>query len=122
MHFRAACIQARDARPLVEFYKTVFGHDPEVDGGVDFRFVHEQLTIFQMGERKGTETRGVAMIYIVEDVDAEHARLNALDFPNLSAPTDKPWGVRSFMVEDPNGNLVSFTKDIQATRIETNHE
>jgi uncharacterized glyoxalase superfamily protein PhnB len=53
------------------------------------------------------------MIYIVEDVDAEYARLNALGLANLGAPTDKPWGVRSFMIRDPAENLVSFTKDIE---------
>jgi catechol-2,3-dioxygenase len=46
MKLRAACIQVRDARPLTEFYTKVFGHEPEVDGGVDFRFCPEQLTIY----------------------------------------------------------------------------
>jgi predicted enzyme related to lactoylglutathione lyase len=112
MKLRAACIQARDALPLVAFYRMVFGHEPEVDGGVDFRFHAEQLTIYQMGEGEGPETRGAAMIYRVKDVDAEYARLNAFGLANLSAPSDKPWGLRSFMIRDPAGNLVSFTKDI----------
>jgi uncharacterized glyoxalase superfamily protein PhnB len=112
MKLRAACIQARDARPLVEFYQKVFGHEPEVDAGVDFRFYHEQLTVYQLGEGEGSETRGLAMIYKVEDVDAEYERLRALGLANHTAPTDKPWGVRSFMIQDPAGNLVSFTRDI----------
>lgn len=112
MKLRAACIQARDALPLVAFYRKVFGHEPEVDGDVDFRFCPEQLTVYRMGEGEGTETRGVAMIYRVEDVDAEYARLTDLGLANLGAPTDKPWGIRSFMIRDPAGNLVSFTKDI----------
>jgi uncharacterized glyoxalase superfamily protein PhnB len=112
MKLRAACIQARDARPLVEFYQMVFGHEPEVDAGVDFRFYDEQLTVYQLGEGEGPETHGIAMIYKVDDVDSEFTRLNARGLTNLVAPTDKPWGVRSFMVEDPAGNLVSFTEDI----------
>ena len=112
MKLRAACIQARDALPLVDFYRKVFGHEPEVDGGVDFRFYPEYLTIYRMGEGEGPETRGAAMIYTVEDVDAEYDRLNDLGLANLGAPTDKPWGMRSFMIRDPAGNLVSFTKDI----------
>jgi predicted enzyme related to lactoylglutathione lyase len=112
MKLRAACIQARDALPLVDFYRKVFGHEPEVDGGVDFRVYPEQLTVYQMGEGNGPETRGIAMIYRVEDVDAEYDRLNELGLANLGAPMDKPWGVRSFMIRDPAGNLVSFTKDI----------
>ena len=112
MKLRAACIQARDALPLVDFYTLVFGHEPEVDGGVDVRFYPEQLTVYRMGEEEGSETHGIAMIYQVEDVDAEYARLDGLGLANLGAPTDKPWGVRSFMIRDPAGNLVSFTKDI----------
>jgi predicted enzyme related to lactoylglutathione lyase len=113
MKLRAACLKAQNARPLVEFYRKVFGHEPEVDGGVDFRFYPEQLTVYQMGEGEGPETRGAALIYQVEDVDAEYARLTAMGLDSLGAPTDKPWGVRSFLIRDPAGNLVSFIKDIQ---------
>lgn len=112
MKFHAACIQTRDALPLVSFYRKLFGHEPDVADGVDFRFHEEQLTVYQMGEGEGSETHGIAMIYRVEDVDAEYARLDGLGLANLGAPTDKPWGVRSFMIRDPAGNLVSFTKDI----------
>ena len=117
MNLRAACIMAHSAKPLVEFYSKVFQHEPEEDGGVDFRFRQEQLTVFQLGEGEGPETRGLAMIYQVDDVDAEYARLNALGLVNCGAPTDKPWGVRSFMIEDPAGNLVSFVKDLSHVTI-----
>jgi predicted enzyme related to lactoylglutathione lyase len=113
MTLRASCIQARNAGSLVNFYRKVFGHEPEVDGGVDFRFQPEQLTVYQLGEGEGPETSGIAMIYQAEDVDAEYARLDTLGLANLTAPTDKPWGVRSFMIEDPAGNRVSFIKDVQ---------
>lgn len=112
MKLRAACIQARDALPLIDFYKKVFGHEPEADGGVDFRFYPEQLTIYQIGGGEGHETRGAAMIYRVEDVDAEYERLRALGLANLNPPSDKPWGLRSFMIRDPAANLISFTKEI----------
>jgi predicted enzyme related to lactoylglutathione lyase len=114
MKLRAACIMTRSAAPLVDFYEKILQQAPEVDGGVDFRFCRGQLTIFQMGEGEGPETRGLALIYEVNDVDAEYARLNALGIVCRSAPTDKPWGVRSFMIEDPTGNLISFVKDLRA--------
>jgi uncharacterized glyoxalase superfamily protein PhnB len=46
----------------------------------------------------------------VDDVDAEYKRLGALGIANGTAPTDKPWGVRSFIINDPAGNFASFTK------------
>ena len=113
MKLRAACIMTRSAAaPLVEFYAKVFQHAPEVDGGVDFRFYEEHLTVFQMGPSDGLETHGLALIYEVEEVDAEYARLNALGIAKRGAPTDKPWSVRPFMIEDPAGNLISFVKDL----------
>ncbi len=98
---------------MVDFYRKIFGHEPEVDGGVDFQFRAERLTVYQMGEGEGPETHGGAFIYEVTDVDAEYERLAALGFRGLNPPTDKPWGVRSFMIEGPGGNLVSLTKRIR---------
>ena len=113
MELRAACIKARDAAPMVDFYRKIFGHEPEVDGGVDFQFRPERLTVYKMGEGEGAETRGGAFIYEVADVDAEYERLVALGVSDLTPPTDKPWGVRSFLIEDPGGNMVSYTKRIR---------
>jgi lactoylglutathione lyase len=48
--------------------------------------------------------------FFVEDVDAEHARLQAAGVAVLAAPTDRPWGERTLHVADPDGNLVELTR------------
>lgn len=49
--------------------------------------------------------------FLVEDVDAEHLRLQgsvtALGGTFANTPTTMPWGNRSLLVRDPDGNLVN---------------
>lgn len=111
MVLRAACIQTHNSSALVEFYMKVFQHEPYVDGGVDFRFSDEQLTVFKLGD-DAPNTETIALIYTVDDVDKEYHRLNTLGLCNNGEPTDKPWGVRSFSINDPDGNTICFTKEI----------
>ncbi|MET7276718.1 VOC family protein [Kribbella sp. NPDC005582] len=42
----------------------------------------------------------------VPDVDAEFARLSELEF--VQKPTTMPWGNRSALLRDPDGNLVNL--------------
>jgi lactoylglutathione lyase len=46
----------------------------------------------------------------VEDVDAEHARLQAAGIAVLARPTDRPWGERTLHVADADGNVVELTR------------
>lgn len=39
----------------------------------------------------------------VEDVEAEHQRIQAMGVPIEVALRDEPWGDRHFVVVDPNG-------------------
>ena len=48
--------------------------------------------------------------FFVEDVDAEHARLQDAGVPVLAPPTDRPWGERTLHVADPDGNVVELTQ------------
>jgi len=47
----------------------------------------------------------------VDDVDATYARLTSLGVTWVMAPTDQPWGARSAMFRDPDGNVANlFTR------------
>lgn len=108
MRLHGACIQTHHINELVEFYRKVFQQEPEVDGGVDYRFYDAQLILFKLEDESVPSTEHAALIYAVEDVDAEYKRLAGSDIEMGAPPTDKPWGVRSFLVHDPDGNTVSF--------------
>ena len=53
----------------------------------------------------------IILDFEVDNVDADHQRLGDLDAGCVMAPTDQPWGARSAMFRDPDGNLINlFTR------------
>jgi predicted enzyme related to lactoylglutathione lyase len=112
MKLHGACIQTHNITKLVDFYMKVFEQEPEVDGGVDYRFYDSQLIIFKLDNEKAPSTKNIALIYAVDDVDYEYHRLVNLNIKIDYPPTDKPWGVRSFIFNDPDSNTVSFIKNL----------
>jgi catechol 2,3-dioxygenase-like lactoylglutathione lyase family enzyme len=44
----------------------------------------------------------------VEDLDAAFQHLRQAGIEPESAPTDRPWGRRDFLVVDPDGNILEF--------------
>jgi uncharacterized glyoxalase superfamily protein PhnB len=43
-----------------------------------------------------------------EDVDREYARVVSAGAREVYAPRDEPWGMRSSMIADPEGNLIEI--------------
>ena len=61
----------------------------------------------------------VIIEFHVDDVDAEHRRLAGMLGDSLvQAPTTMPWGNRSFLFRDPDGNLINFFTPVSAEAIE----
>ena len=54
------------------------------------------------------EGRGVVVSVPVTNPDAEHERLREAGLQPSSAPSDKPWGCRSFTIADPTGVQLEF--------------
>jgi uncharacterized glyoxalase superfamily protein PhnB len=111
MKLFGAGICTYNIEPMARFYEKVFGQEPYIDGP-DHRFIDAQLILFALsGCDNGAPTANAAMIYSVGDVDFEFNRLKSAGIAEVP-PTDKPWGVRSFTISDPDGNAVSFFKDL----------
>jgi predicted enzyme related to lactoylglutathione lyase len=49
----------------------------------------------------------IVLEFLVDDVDEEYERINALGVQWLLPPTTQPWGNRMMMFRDPCGNVVS---------------
>ena len=111
MKLHGVCIQTHHIDEMVDFYEKIFGYKATVDGGVDYRFLNNQLIIYKLSDTTTPSTKAVALIYNANDVDIEFERLMKLNIAKDS-PTNKPWGVRSFLVYDPDGNTVSFFKNL----------
>lgn len=67
------------------------------------------LQFFGPGIADAGQNRSAIIEFQVDDVDSEFARLSTLIGPSLvQAPTTMPWGNRSLLFRDPDGNLVNF--------------
>src|SRR5215469_6037447 len=49
----------------------------------------------------------VILDFLVDDVDAEYERIEALGVEWVLPPTTQPWGNRSMVFRDPEGNLIN---------------
>jgi catechol 2,3-dioxygenase-like lactoylglutathione lyase family enzyme len=50
-----------------------------------------------------------------DDVDALHAELKDRGATIIQAPTDQPYGLREFRVQDPDGHILAFGRRIADT-------
>lgn len=57
----------------------------------------------------------VALIFHVDDVDAEADRMQARGIQLVAGPKDFPgWGIRSVYLRDPDGNLLELYSDLES--------
>ena len=67
------------------------------------------LSLFHAEDQiKPEANRSVILEFLVEDVDAEFARLKSRLSDVIQGPTTMPWGNRSLLFRDPDGNLVNL--------------
>jgi lactoylglutathione lyase len=113
-----------DLHKMVAFYRDVLGLEIEWDGNGPYaEFKHAGIR-FAMYERKelprlfgqpptypsglnGTFELAIDLPRF-EDVAPEFARIVGAGATPVYAPRDEPWGMRSSMVADPEGNLVEI--------------
>jgi catechol 2,3-dioxygenase-like lactoylglutathione lyase family enzyme len=123
-HYSVLCthhvIESRD------FYARHFGFRVGVDLGWYVSLYlpdqqHYHLAIFEydhptMPEPFRKPVQGLILHFEVEDVDAEHERLQAAGVPIQVALREEEWGHRHFMISDPSGVLIDVIKVIPPSR------
>ena len=67
-------------------------------------------TVVMLGENapQPADNNSIIIEFLVEDVDAEFARLHDVLDDVALPPTTMPWGNRSTLFRDPDGNLVNL--------------
>jgi uncharacterized glyoxalase superfamily protein PhnB len=58
------------------------------------------------------------LLVVVPDVDAHHRRALAAGAAVVAPPTDKPWGLRQYLVHDPEGHAWEFTQFLRDVPVE----
>jgi catechol 2,3-dioxygenase-like lactoylglutathione lyase family enzyme len=118
MELNSTRIITADVERLVDFYELITGipatwlnelfaeiHTDACTLAIQSATVIERLS---PGAAEPASNRSVTLDFLVDDVDASYAALqdSAIDF--VGEPATMPWGNRSLLFRDPDGNLINF--------------
>ncbi|MDQ0060747.1 putative enzyme related to lactoylglutathione lyase [Paenibacillus harenae] len=74
---------------------------------------HSQTAqLFGAGSVVGANNRTVIIEFRVDDVEAEYVRLKPFVDNWVKEPTTMPWGNRSMLFRDPDGNLLNLFEPV----------
>jgi predicted enzyme related to lactoylglutathione lyase len=128
MQFASVRIITDDLDRLVSFYEHVTGVTAErpappfaelVMPSATLAIGHSQTVgLFGAGSARAADNHSVIVEFRVDDVDAEHARLQDLVETWVQEPTTMPWGNRSILFRDPDGNLVNLFTPVSEEAIQ----
>jgi catechol 2,3-dioxygenase-like lactoylglutathione lyase family enzyme len=113
-----------DLGEMVRFYRDVLGVEIDWDGNGPYAEFNHAGIRFSMYERaqlsqllgeipaypnglNGTFELAIDLPRF-EDVDREYKRVLQAGAKPIYAPRDEPWGMRSSMIEDPEGNIIEI--------------
>ncbi|MGW4245071.1 VOC family protein [Nocardia sp. NPDC004722] len=116
-----------DVDRLVEFYERVTGVDA-VRLTPDFAEINtpagtlaigstRTVALFAAGSARPADNHTAIIEFRVDDVDADYARLEGAVDDFVNEPTTMPWGNRSLLFRDPDGNLINFFAPVTAAAI-----
>ena len=113
-------IITEDVKVLVNFYEQLTGM-PAIQYTDDFAELKTKSATLAIGSTrtlqffggeevaKAAQNRTAIIEFMVKDVDCEYQRLADFLQPYIvQMPTIMPWGNKSLLFRDPDGNLVNF--------------
>lgn len=117
MRFASTRLIAADIRTMVAFYEMVTGRPAEWLAPVFAEIVTpsatlaigsvETVALFKEGSAEAAANRTAIIEFMVDDVDAEYARLKD-KVAVVHAPKVMQWGNRTVQFRDPEGTSVSL--------------
>ncbi|MFE9361405.1 VOC family protein [Streptomyces sp. NPDC006978] len=118
MNFVSVRIITADVARLVGFYERVTGVTAawanedfaEIGTASGTLAIGSTRTVplFAPGSARPGENHSVVLEFLVDDVDRVHENLTGFVEDFVNEPTTMPWGNRSLLFRDPDGNLVNF--------------
>ena len=79
------------------------------DAGFNLIYLRTGLPSFKPASAAG-DADGLLVAFVVEDIDAEYARVQAEGVPITTPIETEPWGERFFQVTDPNGVVLQLVQ------------
>jgi predicted enzyme related to lactoylglutathione lyase len=117
MDFASIRVITDDLQPVVRFYEQVTGASAAWPAPVfaelrlpsgTIAFGHAQTAQLFKDAARPADNHTVIIEFRVDDVDQEYERLKAVVSEWVLEPTTMPWGNRSVLFRDPDGNLVNL--------------
>jgi predicted enzyme related to lactoylglutathione lyase len=118
MNFVSIRIITDDAKRLVGFYEEITGLSPTwyTEDFAELATPSCTLAIgaartmdlFGAGAARPADNHSAIIEFRVDDVDTEYAKLAKVVSDIVQPPTTQPWGNRSVLFRDPDGNLINF--------------
>ena len=118
MDFVSIRIVTGDVARLVDFYERATGV-PASWSNQDFAELRTTCAALAIASTRTvalvapdaarpSDNRSVIIEFLVDDVDGVHQNLTGFVADFVNEPTTMPWGNRSLLFRDPDGNLVNF--------------
>ncbi|MEV7682651.1 VOC family protein [Streptomyces sp. NPDC088341] len=118
MDFVSIRIITGDITRLVEFYEKATGvqaawatedfAELKTPGATLAIGSTRTVPLFAPGAARPADNHSVIIEFLVDDVDRVHGNLTGFVADFVNEPTTMPWGNRSLLFRDPDGNLVNF--------------
>ncbi len=128
MNFVSIRVITDDVKRLVQFYEQVTGLSPKWSTE-DFAELASPSSLLAIASKRTMEMFGasaahpadnhtVIIEFRVNDVDKEYEKLKNIISELVKEPTTMPWGNRSLLFRDPDGNLINFFTPTVASAIQ----
>ena len=75
------------------------------------------MALFGAGAARPADNHTAILEFRVDDVDGEYRKLKTMISDVVQEPTTMPWGNRSLLFRDPDGNLINFFTPVSAEAI-----
>ncbi len=117
----AISLNVDDVAASASFVKDHFGFDEDMsadgfvslsrqDAGFNLIYLRTGLASFKPERLRGRHADGLLVVFVVEEIDGEYARLQAAGVPIVTPIETEPWGERYFQVADPNGVIIQLVQ------------
>jgi uncharacterized glyoxalase superfamily protein PhnB len=117
----AISLNVDDVTASATFIKQHFGFHEEMsaegfaslsrkDAGFNLIFLQTGLKTFKPIQMRGHRVDGLLVVFVVEDIDIEYARLQTEGVAITTPIETASWGERFFQVTDPNGVVIQLVQ------------
>lgn len=80
------------------------------DAGLNVIYLRTGLKSFKPESAAGSAGEGLLVVFVVEDIDDQYARLQGEGVPIVTPIETEEWGERYFQMRDPNGIIVQLVQ------------